>query len=44
MLAAVLRSWGHSVCTAYSGSRALLVAESIPDVVLLDIEMPIMDG
>ncbi len=38
-------SWGHAASFAYNGAAALkAAAEQRPDVVLLDIEMPIVDG
>jgi two-component system, cell cycle sensor histidine kinase and response regulator CckA len=40
-----IRSLGHSVMLARDGVEALEVARKvIPDVVLLDIKMPVMDG
>ena len=45
VLEAVLEPAGHAVRFAESGARALeLVAESPPDLVLLDVVMPEMDG
>lgn len=44
-LVRLVRRWGHAVRVAYNGLAALRVAASQhPDVVLLDIEMPLMDG
>ncbi|SHF72467.1 two-component system, NtrC family, response regulator AtoC [Desulfofundulus australicus DSM 11792] len=44
-LAEVLEDAGYSVQTAQDGRRALeLVSQSSPDVVLLDIRMPELDG
>lgn len=44
-LAALLDSWGYTVETQASGSDALVaVARAVPDVVLLDIGMPEIDG
>jgi CheY-like chemotaxis protein len=37
--------WGHAPCLAYDGVAALRVAaQHHPDVVLLDIAMPLLDG
>jgi two-component system CheB/CheR fusion protein len=44
-LATVLEAAGHELRTAASGAQALALAEEFkPDVVLLDIAMPTMDG
>ena len=44
-LALLLRTWGHDVNMANDGPAALrLAAEQQPDVVLLDIGLPTMDG
>ena len=44
-LADLFQSLGWTVDKAYSGADALAVAAaSLPDVVVLDINMPIMDG
>lgn len=44
-LAAVLRIWNHSVEEAEDGPSCLkLASASSPDVILLDIGMPHMDG
>lgn len=44
-LARLVRRWGHADRIAYDGPAALRVAvDQNPDVVLLDIEMPHMDG
>lgn len=44
-LAILLESWGHAVCTVYSGQAALEAAPSFaPDLVLVDIGMPGIDG
>jgi CheY-like chemotaxis protein len=41
----LVRRWGHAVRIAYDGGIALQVAaDQCPDVVLLDLEMPLMDG
>ena len=40
-----LEDEGHQVVTAAQGAQALVVAaESPPDLILLDIRMPVMDG
>src|SRR5262249_13775852 len=45
MLADILRCEGHSVRVARGGSQGLtLLAERLPDAVLLDVEMPLMTG
>jgi PAS domain S-box-containing protein len=45
MLATLLSFDGHEVQTASSGSQALeMVAATTPDIVLLDIGLPLMDG
>lgn len=44
-LADVLRLDGYNVCTAPNGREALAMVRSFrPDCVLLDVEMPVMDG
>lgn len=44
-LMALLRTEGHDVRVAYSGSSALFVAEHFkPDAVLVDIRLPDMSG
>lgn len=45
MTALLLRGAGHAVMTANSGEEALfLVQESVPGLILLDINMPGLDG
>jgi CheY-like chemotaxis protein len=40
-----LSSEGHQVITAQHGAAALeVLATSLPDVILLDMKMPVMDG
>ncbi len=44
-VAEVLRKFGHNVAVAYSGERALEVAQTFkPETVFLDLAMPDMDG
>ena len=44
-VAAVLRGEGYEVVTARNGKDALLqIARSLPDLVISDIRMPVMDG
>lgn len=44
-VAAILRAEGYEVTTARSGKEALLrVAQSVPDLIISDIRMPVMDG
>ena len=44
-LPAVLEDVGYTVLTASNGKEALAVMKNvIPDVILLDLEMPVMDG
>ena len=41
----ILESSGHRTRTAFDGKEALrLVAEQDPDIIFLDLRMPIMDG
>lgn len=40
----LVRLWGHEVQTAYDASAIELIPAFRPDVVLLDIGMPRMDG
>lgn len=44
-LAEIMRAEGHDVRVGYNGQEGLwLVHERIPDLVLLDVEMPVLDG
>jgi len=44
-LAAILLSLGHTVRIARNGEEALdLLDRRLPDAVLLDVEMPVLDG
>jgi DNA-binding NtrC family response regulator len=44
-LAEILRDEGHAVRVAHDGKHGLaLFAEGLPDAVLLDVEMPVLDG
>ena len=45
-LAQALQQQGHTVCTVSNGLVALdyLRTEQLPDVILLDLKMPVMDG
>lgn len=41
----ILESNGHATRTAHNGKEALaLVAEQEPDIIFLDLRMPVMDG
>jgi CheY-like chemotaxis protein len=41
----ILEEEGHTVLSAQNGREGLQVAlQTIPDLVLLDLEMPVMDG
>ena len=45
LLAEALRSEGHQVTVAYDGAEGLrLVSAQRPDLLLLDVEMPLVDG
>lgn len=45
MLAVVLRDRGHEVRVAHDGRQGYdMVDERLPDVVILDVEMPRLDG
>ncbi len=43
-LAMLVGMWGHEVRTEYNGLAIHAVPEFRPDVIVLDIEMPKMDG
>ncbi len=41
----MLRSWGYEVIEARNGADALQkIAESLPNLVVCDIQMPVLDG
>ena len=41
----LVEAFGHTVLPASNGEEALgLVTDSMPDLVLLDLQMPVMDG
>lgn len=45
LLALTLRLSGYEVCEAGNGQEAFLVMEDkFPDVIVLDLQMPVMDG
>jgi CheY-like chemotaxis protein len=45
VLAAILVGLNHTVRMARNGEEALaLLDERLPDIVLLDVEMPVLDG
>jgi two-component system sensor histidine kinase/response regulator len=45
LVAIILRDEGYQVGTAHNGQEALArIAEATPDLVLLDLQMPVMDG
>jgi DNA-binding NtrC family response regulator len=45
LLTDVLRAEGHEVRVAYDGREGLAsIAQKAPDLVLLDVEMPVLDG
>ena len=44
-VSSVLEGQGHVVQTACNGQEALgCAAESLPDIILMDLQMPLMDG
>lgn len=45
MLSLLLKQQGYGVVTAFDGQEALLALEAdLPDIILLDLNMPVMDG
>ncbi len=45
LVAAILRDEGYQVTTAQNGQEALVrMAEAMPDLILLDLQMPVMSG
>jgi len=45
LLRVLLESDGYSVSVAHNGAEALvLVGNAVPDIILLDLQMPVMDG
>jgi CheY-like chemotaxis protein len=45
LLAEILLEWGYEVVQATNGVEALALIEQVrPDLVLLDIQMPLLDG
>jgi PAS domain S-box-containing protein len=45
LLSELLQSFGHTVETAHSPERALVIADAFqPDIAVLDIGLPVMDG
>ena len=44
MLSAFFTGKGYAVLTAYDGEETLKKIESRPDIILLDVNMPGMDG
>jgi DNA-binding response OmpR family regulator len=44
-LSEIMRAHGHDVRVGYNGREGLrLVSERIPDLALLDVEMPLLGG
>ncbi|MGH2411024.1 MAG: response regulator, partial [Chloroflexota bacterium] len=43
-VATILEDEGYTVATAVNGAALKVAADSSPDVILLDIMMPLMDG
>ena len=44
-LGELLRAWGYDVTVAHDGPAALAaLQDTLPDIALLDIDMPAMDG
>jgi CheY-like chemotaxis protein len=45
LLCLMLRSWGYEVIEARNGADALQqIAESLPNLIVCDIQMPVLDG
>ncbi len=45
VLAEIMNDSGHEVCVGYNGQDGLrLAAERLPELALLDVEMPVLDG
>ena len=44
MLSAFFSGKGYNILTAYNGEEILRKLEGAPDIILLDVNMPSMDG
>ena len=45
VLRTMLEMWGHQVIEAVNGKDAVQMAlDSMPDVIIMDLRMPVMDG